>query len=125
MGQQDLPDESSVSSRKHTMIIPHIHHWDLGVGHAEKTLREPHRVPFEIESLQFLLHRRRKVSFMFMMWILDIEPFPKKGALAHDSIVVDLVPSTNHDMERSCLMTVEHISPERVRSREIIRAVSL
>ena len=107
------------------MIIPHVYHWDLGVSHAEEALREPHRVPFEIESLEFLMHRWREVSFMFMMWILDLEPFLKKWALAHDSIVVNLVPSTNHDMERPCLMTVEYISPERVRSREIIRAVPL
>ena len=109
--------------REHTMIIPHIYHRDLGVGHAKKTLREPHRVSFKIEGFELFMHRRRKVSFMLMMWILDLEPFAKKWALDHDSVVVNLVPSTNHDMERSCLMTIEHISPEWVRSREIIGAV--
>ena len=107
------------------MIIPHVDHWDLGVGHAEKSLRKPHRVPFEIESLQFLMHRRREVSFVFMVRIFHLQPFPKEWALAHDSIVINLVPSTNHYMEWSRLMTVEHISPERVRPREISWAAPL
>lgn len=117
-----MRDEKVLPSRKHTMIVPHVYHWDLGVGHAEETLGEPHRVPFEIKSLQLLLHGRRKVGFMFMMWVFDLEPLPEKWALFHDSVVVNLVPSANHDMERSCLMTIEHIAPKRVRSRKVIRA---
>ena len=104
------------------MIVPHVHHWDLGIGHAEKTLGEPHRISLEIECFQFFTHGRRKVSLMFMMWILDLKPFPEKWALVHDGIVVYLIPSTNHDMERSCLMTIEHIAPKRVGSREITGA---
>ena len=113
------------SGSKLTVVIPHVYHWDLGVGHAEKTLRKPHGVPFEIEGLQLFTHRQRKVSFVFMMWIFDLKPRPEKGALAHDSVVVNLVSSANHYMEWSRLVTIEHISPERIRSRECIRAVPL
>ena len=123
-GNEDkiLRVKGSPLSCEHTMIVPYVYHWNLGVGHAKETLREPHRVPFEVESLQLLTHGRRKVSFTFMMWILDLEPFPEKWALIHDSVIIDLVPSTNHDMKWSSLMTIEHITPKRVRPREIIRA---
>ena len=107
------------------MIVPHVDHWDLGIGHAEKTLGEPHRISLKVECFQFLTHGRRKVSSTFMVWILDMKPFVEKWALFRDSIVVYLVSSTNHDMERSCLMTIEHIAPKRVRSREVIGAETL
>ena len=60
---------------------------------------------------------------MFVVRILEFQPFSEERALAHDSIVVDLVTTSDHDVERPCLMTIEDIPPHWVRSRKVVRAI--
>ena len=59
---------------------------------------------------------------MLVVGILEFKPFTEQRTLVHDGVIIYLITSTNHDMERPCLMTVEYISPQWIWSREIIRA---
>lgn len=86
------------------MVIPDVDHWDLGIGHAEKTLRKPHRVPIQIELLQFVLHFLRERSVMLIQWVSVLGPLSEQHRLLHGNIVVDLVTSTEHDMKWSTLV---------------------
>lgn len=62
---------------------------------------------------------------MLVMWILDLYPVEKKLAAVHHLVVVDLIATSNHHMEGSELVSVEDVSPQRVRSRKLVRECQL
>ncbi len=57
---------------------------------------------------------------MFFVRVLDRKPVLEYRRLPCYSVIVNLVSSTNHDMEWTRLMSIENVSPQRVRSAEMI-----
>ena len=104
-----------------TVVVPHVNHWNLRIRHAEQTLRKPHGVPLEVEGLKFFLNLMRKSGIALMDRVFDIKPVTKQRTLLHDGIVVDLIPATDHHMERLCLMAVEYITPKWIRTGVLVR----
>ena len=95
----------------HTMIIPHVYHGNLRVGHSKQALREPHGIPVEIKAFQLLLHFDGELDFVLVMWIFYLKPFLEQFGLTHDCIIIYLVSTPNHDMKRSRLVAIENIAP--------------
>src|ERR1700712_3762572 len=62
----------------------------------------------------------RKWGMVFMRWIPHPSPFTKVLGLEHDTVIVDLVATTNHHVKGTCLMVVQDVSPHRIWSAEII-----
>ena len=58
---------------------------------------------------------------MLMMRILDLQPVSKERTLSHDSIIVYLVTSANHYVKWTDLVAVEDVSPQGIRTREVVR----
>lgn len=55
---------------------------------------------------------------MLMVRRFHVEPFLEEGSLGHHRVVVYLISSTNHYVERPGLMAIENIAPEWIGSRE-------
>jgi hypothetical protein len=103
------------------VIVPDIYHGNLGVSHSKETLREPHRVPVEVELLKFVLHRLGEGCVVFLQGILGLGPLLEQCRLPHCSIVVYLITSTEHDVERPVLVCVQHIAPQWIWPAELTR----
>ena len=93
------------------MIIPHIHHGNLTIRHAKHALAKPHGIPIQKELLQLLLHLRRERSVVLVMRVTALGPLAKVTRLHCCSVHVDLVSTTEHHVEWTCLVGIEYVSP--------------
>ena len=93
------------------MIIPDVDHRNLGIGHAEQALGKPHSISIKVETLQFFLHLGSEGSMVLLGGNFELRPLAKVVCFDHHSIVIDLVPTSDHHMERSSLMRIQHIAP--------------
>ncbi|KAI6764540.1 hypothetical protein HG530_008329 [Fusarium avenaceum] len=108
-------------SVKNVMVIPHIDHGDLRACKTEQPLGEPHAISLKVEVLQLSLHVRSESGSVLMDRVANVKPLFEEATFFRDTVVVDLVTTTNHKMERSALVVVEHIAPHGVGAAQLIR----
>ena len=77
-----------------TVIIPNVNHRNLGVRHPKQALREPCRVPLQIERLKFISHFWGERRFVFVFWVPELGPVAEKVRLLHYCIIINLISST-------------------------------
>lgn len=102
------------------VVVVHVDHGDLRVGHAEEALGEPHAVALQIKGLELVLQLRREGRVVLVYRVADGQPLPEDGGLVHDDVVVDLVAAPDHDVEGPRLVRVEHVAPQRVGPAELV-----
>lgn len=93
------------------VVIPNIDLGDLSVGRCKRLGRIPSHVVFKIVLVAL-------ISQIFAKWIVsslprigDCCPFLQR-ALNTNRVIVDLITSSDHDMERALLVGSQDVVPE-------------
>jgi hypothetical protein len=97
------------------MVVPDVDLWNLAVRSREGALAIPPDVVVEVVLVAVIAHLLAEGILAALVWVANGRPFLERAIDTH-SIVVDLVASTNHDMERPLLVHAEDVVPKR-RSR--------
>lgn len=93
------------------VIIPDIDLWDACIGSCERLGAIPSNVILEVKLVTPAAHVVVEREMLSFPWVLDCSPF-LQGAFDSNIVIVDLVTTTDHHMERSLFMGSQDIIPQ-------------
>lgn len=94
------------------VIVPDVHLSNLAVGSRERLLAIPPDVVVEVVLVAVGAHLLAEGVFASFVGARDVRPRLQR-AIHSDSVIVDLITSSNHDVKRSLLVHAQDIVPER------------
>lgn len=94
------------------VVVPDVDLRDLAVRVGEGTLSVPPHVVVEVIFVAVAAHRLRKRVLATLVWVTDSRPRLQRSVYTH-SVIVDLIASTKHNVERLLFVHAEHVIPKR------------
>lgn len=93
------------------MVIPDIDLWDLAVGRRKRSRIIPAEVVLEIVIVALGTKLLWEGVLLTLLGVAYVRP-SAQGAVDSDAIVVDLVTTSHHDVERRSFMLPHNVVPQ-------------